>query len=172
LIPLEHNTARAQPEAPACSTTEFGNPTFGAPVEVDVVLSAARPDAARLLSSDDTERSAIRFLVAVEDVEDANWTLEFRDKGFRLLDRIEARDIANGASIWTGRFNAQQASAHLIGASDTDKIRIDKAITYHSDGSDELFSVLDGTPKWQSLHGDNEQPALGNLSVARTWDSV
>lgn len=172
MIPFDSDSVSAQPAAPSCSTTEFGNATFGAPVDVDVVLTASRTDAPRLLSTDQTERAAIRFLVAVDDVETAGWTLEFRDEGLRLLDRIDARDLASNSAIWTGRFNAQQASAHLIGATQSDRVRIEKAIIYRPDASGELFSVLDGPPKWQSLHGDGEQGPLSNLSVARTGDSV
>ena len=172
LIPYGQDRVAAQPSAPQCSTTETGNATFGVPVEVDVVLSASSRIAPRLLSDAAEDRAALRFLIAVDTVEGADWTLEFRDEALRLLDRVEAKDFQDNASVWTGRFNASQASAHLIGASDTDKVRIEKAILYRADDTGELFSVLDGEPQWQSLHGGSGEVPLGDLRVARVGDSV
>lgn len=172
MIPLGHEGIAAQPAGEECSITEMGNATFGAPVEVDVVLSAATANVRRLLPEESEDRAAIRFLVSVDAVEGADWTLEFRDEGLRLLDRIDADDLAEGSSTWTGRFSARQASAHLIGASAEDRVRIEKAIVYRDDGSGELFSILDGEPRWQSLHGDDEEAGVTNLTLARTGDSV
>lgn len=174
ILPSGQNGASAQPAPAQCSTTEMGNASFGAPVEVGVTLNASQSDVRKLLSSSDVEAKpdAIRFKVSFEDAEDADWMLEFRDEGLRLLDRIEAKDFEDDASIWTGRFNAGQASAHLLGASGTTSIEIEEAITYRQDATGELFSVLEGTPRWQSLHGNEDEPPMGRLNFARTGDSV
>jgi hypothetical protein len=165
--------ASAQPTAPECGATELGNASFGEPVDVAVELTAANADASELLPRTEARRAAIRFLLSADPRAGANWTLEFRDEGLRLLDRIEASDFAEGrAEMWTGRFGASQANAHLLGAQPGDLIRIEKAIVYRAEDETEMFSVLGTTNDIQSLHGDTESPAMGDLRVARIGDSV
>lgn len=178
LIPFDRGSVSAQPSGDACSTTELGNATFGTHSEVDADLNSVIDEAPRLLGDQEARKneaapqSAIRFKVKFRFEEGADWVLEFRDPGLRLLDRIAAKDVQNGASIWTTRFNATQASAHLIGASSTDAIKIVEAIVYRSEDAMELFSVSGAEPQWESLHGDPDGRGVEDLRLARMGDSV
>ena len=143
-------------QAPRCvsgeSVTRFGE-WFSPGVSLDAgqrrqndVVPALRGAAAPV---------AVRLQLAVSTPAGADWKLVLRDPQLRVLAIVESRDFAPGAvrQQWTGRLEAAQVSAELLGDVRGARIGFAAGMALPSGAKDvNVYSISGAAPNWRDLY--------------------
>jgi hypothetical protein len=152
--------AAAQPAAPQCGSGEAVT-AFGDWFTPGVTLDVTTRSAGKLFpGTPAADTAAVRLQIRVTAPAGQQWSLVLRDPALRVLAILDERDFdgTGGVTQWTGRLEASQVSAELIGGGPG--LRADfvsgTALPRSSQGAS-VFSIQGDAPNWQDPYQRPEQ---------------
>ncbi|WP_426692915.1 serine protease [Sphingomonas sediminicola] len=154
VLPGEHGVSRA---AGVCRGGEALTTSFGEWFDPNAQLSgSSEPSRTASKIVPDLLNPAIAVRLQLEATSPAGqrWTLVLRDPRLRVLSILSEQDfrLANGGTAiqWTGRLEASQVSAELVGGGPGVTIRFagGMALPKDSHGTNVFSSQVAGSPSW------------------------